>query len=89
MNKYRVRKLVNGTFRIDVKHLVEFAIPLTLWKVTLPIWNWSEWPTAYRTAAEAEAFIQKMAEIDAGNETLDNETRYYTHKGEHIVDSYM
>ena len=89
MAKYRIRKLVNGTFRVDEKLYHVFKIPMAEWYASLPFWYWSERSASFTSMEVAEKFLQAIVENAAAKETLHNETRHYSAKGERVMDSWL
>lgn len=89
MAKYRIRKLVNGEFRVDEKMCHVFKIPLTEWYLNLPFWYWYEKNSSFKTFEDAENFLTVVVKNTAAKETLHNETRHYSAKGERVMDSWL
>lgn len=89
MTKYRIRKLVNGTYRVDEKYRHTMKIPFMEWWITLPFSYWEARNSTFRTEQEAESFIQTVVRNRNGLDTLANETRYFSDKGERVVDSWL
>ena len=87
--KYRIRKLVNGEFRVDEKMHHVFKIPLTEWSCLLPFWYWYEKNSSFKTMEEAKSFLATVVKNAAAKETLHNETRHYSAKGERVMDSWL
>ena len=89
MAKYRIRKLVNGTFRVDEKLYHVSKLPFIEWYFMLPFWYWSERNSSFTSLEDAEKFLETVVQNAASKETLHNETRHYSAKGERVMDSWL
>lgn len=89
MAKYRIRKLVKGTYVVDEKFYHVLKIPLIEWYVSVPIWYWEPKNSSFDTLDKAEDFILSLAKNRNAMATLHNETRHYSAKGERVIDSYL
>ena len=78
MAKYRIRKLVNGEFRVDEKMRHVFKIPLTEWYLNLPFWYWYEKNSSFKTFEDAENFLTVVVKkyCGEGNPTQRDQTLF-------------